>query len=299
VVIPTYNRAGLIGRSVQSVLGQTFGDFELIVVDDCSADSTEEVVRGFRDGRIKYVRHGENRGGSAARNTGIRLARGRYVAFQDSDDEWMPEKLKKQVEALRGSPPDICAVYTGFWKVDGGGRTYIPPEHVRKEGDILGDLLRENYVSTQCLMARKECLEGVGLFDEAMPRLQDWELAIRLAERYRFRCVDEPLVNVYGQGDSISARPDTFYEAQVMLLRKHEATYREKAPGALAKHLYDAGTHLYRRGDTARGLDLIKESLRTRPLSPARWPTFLITRVLGRAAYLRLYSLLRKRTGEN
>jgi glycosyltransferase involved in cell wall biosynthesis len=100
VVIPTYNRASLLGRAIKSVLEQTYQDFEIIVVDDASTDNTEEVVRNLRDRRIRYLRHEKNRGGSAARNTGIRAAWGQYIAFQDSDDEWLPEKLKKQMEVL-------------------------------------------------------------------------------------------------------------------------------------------------------------------------------------------------------
>lgn len=96
VVIPTYNRAHLVGRAIQSVLNQTYQDFEIIVVDDGSTDNTEEVVKSFNDPRIRYIRHDQNRGGSAARNTGIKMARGEYIAFQDSDDEWLPEKLESR-----------------------------------------------------------------------------------------------------------------------------------------------------------------------------------------------------------
>ena len=97
VIIPTYNRAHLISRSAKSVLAQTYPDFELIIVDDGSGDNTEEIIEALADPRIRYLRHESNRGVSAARNTGIRAARGDYIAFQDSDDEWLPQKLEKQL----------------------------------------------------------------------------------------------------------------------------------------------------------------------------------------------------------
>jgi glycosyltransferase involved in cell wall biosynthesis len=103
VIIPTYNRAHLVGRAIRSVLAQTFQDWELIVVDDGSSDNTEEVVCSFQDPRICYISHEVNRGGSAARNTGIKVARGEYVSFLDSDDEWLPEKLEKQLACFRNT----------------------------------------------------------------------------------------------------------------------------------------------------------------------------------------------------
>ena len=107
VIIPTYNRAHLVGRAIRSVLNQTYQDFEIIVVDDGSTDNTEEVVKSFNDPRIRYIRHEKNRGGSAACNTGIRAARGEYIAFQDSDDEWLPEKLEKQMQVFENTPTGV------------------------------------------------------------------------------------------------------------------------------------------------------------------------------------------------
>lgn len=97
IVIPTYNRARFLGRLVRSVLNQTYKNFEVIVADDASTDDTAEIIKTFKDDRIRYIRHESNAGAAAARNTGIKASRGEYVAFQDSDDEWLPEKLEKQM----------------------------------------------------------------------------------------------------------------------------------------------------------------------------------------------------------
>ena len=130
VIIPTYNRAHLIDRSIQSVLNQTYQDFELIVVDDRSTDNTEDIIRQFRekDKRIKYIKHDKNKGGSAARNTRIKNSVGKYIVFQDSDDEWFPEKLEKQMKIFETASLEVGVVYTGFWRIKDNKKTYIPTD---------------------------------------------------------------------------------------------------------------------------------------------------------------------------
>ena len=111
VIIPTYNRAHLIGKAVKSVLSQTYQDFEIIVVDDGSTDNTEEIVKSFTDYKIYYICHKHNRGASAARNTGIKASRGEYIAFLDSHDEWLPEKLDKQIKTFNSESSEVGVVY--------------------------------------------------------------------------------------------------------------------------------------------------------------------------------------------
>lgn len=114
IIIPTYNRRQSIGRFIKSVLNQTYRDFELIIVDDGSTDNTRELVAGFNNERIRYVRHEENKGEAAARNTGIKAARGEYIASHDSDDEWLHEKLAKQIRAFENCSPEIGVVYNAL-----------------------------------------------------------------------------------------------------------------------------------------------------------------------------------------
>src|SRR5688572_16958601 len=118
VIIPTHNRAQSVVTAIASVVRQTFQDLEIIVVDDASNDDTAEVLAQFRDKRIKVIRHQTNRGGAAARNTGIRHSTFDYIAFLDDDDEWLPEKLAKQMAALLTSPPEVGCVYTGYFVVE-------------------------------------------------------------------------------------------------------------------------------------------------------------------------------------
>jgi len=136
IIIQTYNRRQSIGRSIKSVLNQTYRDFELIIVDDGSTDNTKELVADFNDERIKYVRHEENKGEAAARNTGIKAARYDYIVYQDSDDKWLPEKLARQIELLENASPEVGVIYTGFWKAENHKRTYVPFSWVsQKNGD--------------------------------------------------------------------------------------------------------------------------------------------------------------------
>lgn len=135
VIIPSYNRAHMLGTAINSVLAQVFQDWELIVVDDGSTDNTEEVVHAFGDERIRYIRQGRNSGASAARNRCLAVSRGRYVAFLDSDDEWFPEKLTRQMAVFRQSALVPGAVYTGVCRVDvPTGRVRV--ERPRVRGDV-------------------------------------------------------------------------------------------------------------------------------------------------------------------
>ncbi|TAK34595.1 MAG: glycosyltransferase family 2 protein, partial [Saprospiraceae bacterium] len=114
VIIPTYNRAKTIERAIDSVLNQTFSDLELIVVDDCSTDFTVDVIKQYTDERLIYIRHENNRGEGGARNTGIRNSRAKYIAFLDSDDEWFPNKLEKQMPVIQESDSKVGIVYSHY-----------------------------------------------------------------------------------------------------------------------------------------------------------------------------------------
>ncbi len=196
VVIPTYNRAHVVGRAIKSVLAQTLPDFECIVVDDGSTDETVQLVEGFRDPRIRLVRLAENGGVSRARNAGIQAARGEWVAFLDSDDEWLPRKLELQLARLRDSgAPRMTVVYC---------RCYVHDEstHLTKqtrlvfEGDVFNHLLGgwRPPTASVCMVHRASLL-GVGGFDERLPVSEDYDLWLRLAESgSHFAAVGEPLV---------------------------------------------------------------------------------------------------------
>jgi len=269
VIIPTYNRAHLIGRAIQSVLNQTYQDFEIIIVDDGSTDNTEEVIKEYQeqDKRIRYIRHEKNKGGSAARNTGIKLTRGEYIAFQDSDDEWLPEKLEKQMKVFENPPPKVGVVYTGFWRIENNKKIYIPFSWVKqKEGNIHKELLKGNFVTTQSIVARKECFKKAGMFDEKLPRFQDWELVIRLSKYYDFKCIDEPLLISYYTLDSISANNEGYIKALKLILSKHFNDFAEDRK-LLSKHYFSIGVNLCLNNNFKEGRNYLIKAMKTYPFN--------------------------------
>ena len=200
VVLPTYNRAPLLGRALRSVLGQSYKDFEVIVVDDGSTDGTAEVVAGFDDPRLRYVRLAGNTGAGAARNVGIKMSRGQFLAFQDSDDEWVPSKLAKQMAAFERGPAGLGVVYSDMQRVWGDGTTsYLAAPDV-----LSGRLVAASVwfyqvcdLGVQSTVIRREWLDAAGHFNESLPALEDLEMFIRLSRLCAFEHLREPLVRYY------------------------------------------------------------------------------------------------------
>ena len=236
VIIPTHNRAHVLRRALRSVLCQTYENIEVIVVDDASTDNTIEVIHSLNDNRIIFIRQETRQGAAVARNIGIRAASGEFIAFQDSDDEWLNEKLEKQMTVLLRSSDAVGVVYSGFLRYEAKSAKYFPSAHIKiKSGSILSSLLSGNFVTTQAVIVRKECLFKVGMFDEKFPRLQDWELFLRLAALYEFIFIDEPLLIVFHSPQSITADGSLFPIALKMLLEKQQKQFLIH-PMVLAKH---------------------------------------------------------------
>lgn len=225
VVIPTFNRANTIVRAVTSVLNQTYEDFELIIIDDGSKDNTKEVIAQIQDTRVRYIKSPINRGAANARNSGIRAAKGEYIAFQDSDDEWLPDKLKLQVEAMDGSAPEVGLVYTRFYYEREEGRLEWPPISVpmqQKSGHIFAHLLNYNPVGGPTMLVRKECFQTVGLFDTELRSMEDYELALRIAKRYQLLLIDELLVKAHVTSGSLSENVMAHVQTSCLILKLYK-----------------------------------------------------------------------------
>ncbi len=284
IILPTYNREHLLGRSIQSVLNQTYRDFELIIVDDGSTDNTEKLVRSFKKETINYIKHRENRGPATARNTGIKSASGEYIAFQDSDDEWLPEKLEKQMMVFKASPPDVGVVYTGFFQFINTRKRYIPPTKVvQKDGYIFANLMKDCFVSTQTTLVKRDCFIVTGMFDERFTPSEDWELFLRMSRQYQFRCVNEPLVIVYHQPDSITANLSAEIRSYKLVLDQYFEDISHDSR-VMASHYFRIGRLLYSSGECSQGRDYFVKSVRAYPLDIRAYGTFLIS-LLGKTVY--------------
>jgi glycosyltransferase involved in cell wall biosynthesis len=193
VVIASYNYGHYLPGALESALTQTFTDFEIVVIDDGSSDQTPEVIQPFLgDPRVHYHRL-EHVGHARAKNRGLREARGKYVAFLDADDEWLPPKLEEQIGRFENDP-ELGVVYTQRVTIDESGEV-VPAKAPSLYGGMVTDsLLLENFVCFSSAMIRGEVLERVGYFDETLGPCIDYDLWLRVALCYRFDYVDKPLV---------------------------------------------------------------------------------------------------------
>lgn len=287
VILPTYNRAHLLPRAIGSVLQQTYADFELIVVDDASQDNTQAVALAFPDERVRYLRQANNGGVAAARNAGIAASQGRFLAFQDSDDLWHPQKLARQMQAWPEAGPETAVLYTQFWRQKGKRRTLFPPAADNLSGDILDVLLWQNVITTQAALVRRSCLAQVGGFDERLPCLVDWELWLRMAGRYRFHFLAEPLATVQFTPQSVSARTTAVADALAYILQKHAALFQHN-PRLLAHHHYQIGHLRCVNGDGKVGLAHLETAVRLAPRAPRYRLTWGIAH-LGTRTYRQIY----------
>ena len=193
IILPTYNRSLFIKSAIQSALEQTYADYELIVVDDGSTDDTVSLVKEFTDDRLIYVAHNQNKGAAAARNTGMRLSRGQYIAFLDSDDTWHRQKLEKQIQFLM-SQPELGGCVTSYRLVF---EKYSIIREVLIEDDFYKQSLRGcNLSPGTTLLFRKDCLEKVGFQNEILKRFEDWEWQIRFARCYKWQRVPVVLADI-------------------------------------------------------------------------------------------------------
>ncbi len=196
VVVPTFDRARLLPRALDSVRGQSFRDWELIVVDDGSADATRELARRERDPRVRWV--GQERSGvSAARNRGIREARGDWLAFLDSDDAWRPSKLERQLEALEHDPQFLACHTDEIW-IRRGVRVNPRRVHRKYGGWIYHRCLPLCCISPSSILLHRGLPDRIGGFDENFAVCEDYEMWLRLTHRFPVQFVPEPLVVKYG-----------------------------------------------------------------------------------------------------
>ena len=278
VVLPTYNRARTLSRAINSVLSQSYRNLELIIVDDASTDDTAAVVGSIEDARIRYTRLPKNRGASHARNEGMRLASGSFIAFQDSDDEWLADKLRKMVDAARAAEDTAVTVFHTkiLYGRDAQGRygpqrvCCLPAVESGKQHDFRSLIHRANLISPQALMISRAAFERAGFFDEDLVNNEDWALGIDLFYNSAVVFLDEPLVMTYLQSDSISTLMRRGARAQMRVIQKLRRL-PDVEPGVIGGHLVRIGWGLRKLGYPRMGTRLLWKGLRLQPRDWRHW----------------------------
>ncbi len=259
VLIPAYNREDTICRAIKSVTNQTFTDFELIIVDDGSQDGTIEAVSTIPDPRIKVIRHPKNLGEAEARNTAVKSASGRYIAFLDLDDEWLPEKLSRQMQVIQSKPEGIIANVSGYFLYDEYNvqRREIPP----KPGSWYKFLLMGLGPGPTNLVVSKEAFDKIGYFDPSLPRYTDWDWLLRFTRLYPLTVTPEPLSVIYR---APLPQAKVVEQAARQFLQKHTRDFQQFGYyGRIAKgkRYLEVSIYYYLEGKKADGWKWLSKAL--------------------------------------
>lgn len=294
VVLPTFNRVRTLRNSVTSVLGQDSGDLELIVVDDGSEDGTIDMLQKINDTRLRILRLPENHGPSIARNRGIETARGDYVAFQDSDDIWVRHKLRTQLAALQdtsnGNFSGVFSAFTIIGDEAGSGKMPVGIPDGYKPGQLYDLLLKYNIVATPTLLVERSLLRKIGGFDGKLEKLEDWDLALRIAAAgYSLAYIPESLLLSRWSSNGVNSRhsPISVYR----ILEKHSTAQNPVQKMSLAQHYAELVKDFSSLGDRRMAYACAQRGIQ---LDPRLWYRLKLARY---HAWRLLSSLFRRETG--
>jgi glycosyltransferase involved in cell wall biosynthesis len=276
VILPTYDRQEFLAEAIETVAEQTYDEIELIIVDDHSPESPRDIVEnapdeGLRD--VVFVRHDENKGASAARNTGIKRASGELIALLDDDDLWVSDKIERQVAEFRRSGSEVGVVCTGIRSVDADGATFRTKE-VGLSGKITKQLLCGAGVPTPSVLVRLSVINDAGLFDERLQLYEDQEWMIRLSQQGEFRSVSDPLVisrrDDHGQlSDDVETKLTESYPLFMEKCRPIAAEYGRLFERKMVAHWsFSLGYVSLAHGEAAQARGFIGEAIRTWPFVP-------------------------------
>jgi glycosyltransferase involved in cell wall biosynthesis len=279
VVIPCYNRARSIERAVRGVLFQSYLNLELIVVDDASTDESLAIIEAIDDPRLRLIRHETNQGAAAARNTGVAAARGALIAFQDSDDNWFPEKLDVQMRHFCGLPEEYVAVFCTKIiygrSIDRKGRKTYGPRHAScvpgagkppVSGDMSQAFLWGNFMGPPTVLLKAAAFHAAGGYDLRLRNNNDWDFHLRLSRVGPIGFIDEPLMLVYDSADGISKNPVAKAFSTIVIFNK----IRRHAPDApaLATHAVAVHRHLMFKGKPRSARRFLHKA---RAITPGAW----------------------------
>ncbi|WP_031210525.1 MULTISPECIES: glycosyltransferase [unclassified Marinobacter] len=275
IITPTYNRADFILQAVESVMGQTYGNFEFLIVDDGSTDNTVELLEPYlKDERVRLFQQ-ENQGQSVARNRGIAEARGQFICFLDSDNAWVRTKLEISLKAFE-EHPEVDIVYGDFITIDGEGHEHGVNRMARYSGRITPQLLRDNFVSMNTTMTRKRCFDEMGGFDSADRLAEDYGLWLRFSTRYQFLYVPVVLGYYRVMENQISSDKESRFRANEQLVQSFlkafpSAVTRGEARRGLSYFFIRKGRYEYSSGQRRQAIRSLLRSLSKDPFWMGPW----------------------------
>ncbi len=276
VIIAVYNRSELIPRTMQSVIGQSYRDIEIIVVDDASSEDVKSVLDRISDPRIIYLRQEVNRGPAAAWNVALRVAKGEFISFLGSDDEWYKEKLERQISDLRTRGVKGAVSYCLSEVYSDMEGKVIQTRTFDKEGDVLPDMLRSCVFGLNSILMRGEDMEKADLFDERLRIHVDWDYLIGLAAKFRFLCMRQVLSRDHWHEKeqvtkgfySVPKYDRIIYDNRRDLFRKDRK--------ANASFLSNLSLYEYNRGEKGEAYRLLIKSMALDPLNYSTYLRFVL-----------------------
>lgn len=250
VVIPSYNREKRIIKTLESVLKQSYKNYEIIIIDDNSSDNTYEVLKPYISEKILYYKNEKNYGGAKSRNIGVEKSKGSIIAFLDSDDEWEIDKLKNQVDMFIKNK-DIAMIYTKYTLIaENTGESFLFNEKKRLNEDFKA-MLCNNYIgTTSTICIKKDAFLQIGGFDVNLKACQDWDLYIRVLQKYNTKCVEIPSVKYYFHNESITGNITNVVNAHKIVFEKidniiKDGTFTDNEKNIIKSNNYERLAHVY------------------------------------------------------
>lgn len=270
VIIPTYNYGKYIERAIDSILTQTYQDFEIIVVDDGSTDNTGEIIRSKQNDKIRYF-YQENKGAPSARNKGIKESIGKYIAFLDADDEWFPNKLEKQIDKFQKASVRVGLVYSGLiyiWKENEDKVIKIVPT---LRGNIFDSFLKVSVLGSPTPLIKKCCFQKAGLFDERLPSCQDWDMWLRISKYYEVDFVSDILAKHHIHKNQITEKIELKIQGRKMMIKKYHDVL-VNYPSILSIHFSELGKLNCVAGNWKEGFEYFLKAIKLDPSQSIKIP---------------------------
>lgn len=279
VLMPSFNYARYLSLAIESVLSQSYSDLELIITDDCSTDNSRKIVEHWKrqDNRVVPVFHDVNHGLARARNSGLAVSSGEFVALCDADDIWLQHKLKTQMECFRAQP-DLGVVHSDSAIIDGDGKLtgQLFSSLLHRKGQITSGHLFEvlcerNFLCVPTVILRREAIEYAGGFEENLRSLEDWVCWTKVSRKYPFQYVEEALVQYRIHGAGLSSNPTGMAENRVKAVQFLLDSFSDIPPRLKSRMLYSLGVSYLETSESRNALRAFLDSVRANPAQVRSW----------------------------